>query len=73
MSPDNKDSVDRSTSLEIKIAALEHDVATLNEVVIRQDDIIRTLQDGYKLLLRRIEALEPPEDSTMGGERPPHY
>ena len=63
------------TELEIRLAYLEDNLATLDDVVTKQADYIRRLEVVQKKLYENIERLQASieESGPEDQEPPPHY
>ena len=60
--------------LETKVAYQDDLIQQLNEVVIDQQQRIKTLESKTGLLSKKLEdLLELAAEERTGGERPPHY
>jgi len=63
----------RLTELETKLAFAEDLLETLNQIVVRQQDQIDSLQQQLRLLNDRMKDSRPDETRTPRDEIPPHY
>jgi len=63
----------RLTELETKLAFAEDLLETLNQIVVRQQDQIDSLQQQLRLLNERLKDSRPDETRTPRDETPPHY
>ncbi|MBN8778674.1 SlyX family protein [Thiobacillus sp.] len=63
----------RLTELETKLAFAEDLLETLNQIVVRQQDQIDSLQQQLRLLNERLKDSRPDETRTPRDEIPPHY
>ncbi|MBN8769976.1 MAG: SlyX family protein [Thiobacillus sp.] len=63
----------RLTELETKLAFAEDLLETLNQIVVRQQDQIDSLQQQLRLLNERMKDSRPDETRTPRDEIPPHY
>ena len=67
-------SEERLVEIETKMAHQEYLLSELNEVVTKQQEIIRQLEERYGILVARLRSISdalPAE--TSGDEIPPHY
>jgi len=63
----------RLTELETKLAFAEDLLETLNQIVVRQQDQIDSLQQQLRLLNDRMKDSRSDETRTPRDEIPPHY
>ena len=67
-------SEERLVEIETKMAHQEYLLSELNDVVTKQQEIIRQLEQRYGILVERVRSISdtlPTE--TSGEEIPPHY
>jgi len=66
---------DHKTSIETRIAHLEHTVDELSDVIARQDTEMRLLTRKLQVLMEREAEREMSGASgvTVGNEKPPHW
>lgn len=64
----------RLTQVESVLMHLQHDVEQLNEAILKQNEVVDSLNQSMKLLDTRLGVLEEEEDDRDPyQERPPHY
>ena len=64
---------DRLNELEAKVAFAEDLVETLNQIVIRQQGQLDSLQQQMRRLHQQFKDARPDETHTLRDELPPHY
>ncbi|MDO9007422.1 MAG: SlyX family protein [Thiobacillus sp.] len=63
----------RLTEVEAKLAFAEDMVESLNQIVIRQQAQLDSMQQQLRLLHQRIKDVTPDETLSLRDEIPPHY
>jgi len=64
---------ERLNELEAKLAFAEDLIETLNQMVIRQQAQLDSMQQQLRLLHQRMQDATPDETRTPRDEIPPHY
>ena len=63
----------RLTEVEAKLAFAEDMIESLNQIVIRQQAQLDSMQQQLRLLHQRIKDVMPDETLNLRDEIPPHY
>ena len=71
--PDSLAAQDRLTEVEAKLAFAEDMIESLNQIVIRQQAQLDSMQQQLRLLHQRIKDVMPDETLNLRDEIPPHY
>lgn len=73
---DSDDIISMVQELQIRLSFQEDSLQSLNEVIARQDETIRQLQEQLRYFAKKVKTVESSVGQpgiNVGDERPPHY
>lgn len=73
---DLNDILAKVEELQIRLSFQEDSVQSLNDVIAKQDETIRQLQEQLRYFAKKVKTVESSVGHTginVGDERPPHY